>query len=313
MRTALPFSLQPSRGVRGRGARPVVAAGTFAWPDLPAGTWERHARNDFSGATGVEGAEPITWDKSDFYTRSGAGTHGYEAQVTDPSSPPPDGGSSFGRFWFGAGWEKDGEACARRASPELSNNIAAREVVVRLVVRMSSDWVGHSSGVNKLGFVGFYSPFCAALILNFLCNGDGTVRPELRTQTAVGEAGHFVNLTSNVPPYESGAYTVDRNEWTAWDLHLISNSEPQAEDGYARLKLWKESDPVFRTIIDTDLAPHSGAFELMSEPDSDHLIDYTNMYPIYGGRISSHGPLPADQHIDVSLQEAHRRTDFPGA
>jgi hypothetical protein len=98
------------------------------------------------------------------------------------------------------------------------------ELYVSFWLKLSSNWQGHSSGVNKILFAWIHGD--ASVYLSAQGSGSGTLRPQVRLQ-AVPDGSH--NLAWNV-----NNVSIERGKWHHWEVQLVSNSGGE-KNGVARL------------------------------------------------------------------------------
>jgi hypothetical protein len=98
------------------------------------------------------------------------------------------------------------------------------ELYASFWLKLSDNWQGHSSGVNKVVFAWIHGD--ASVYLSAQGSGSGPLRPQIRLQ-AVPDGSH--NLSQNVE-----SIAVERGKWHHWEFQLISNSEGN-RNGVARL------------------------------------------------------------------------------
>lgn len=203
------------------------------WPDLPTGTWEQDFINNFSGLHG----QTSQWTQFGTIYNPPSQLSGVEDHLTDLNFP--FGTSDFIRIHYAQGWPGNGVGPDNLSS--TSNRFNHIEIIVRFIFRMSLNWQGHSSGVNKLGFI-WSSGASAGPVLYFSPNGVGAVslQPQWRAQPA--------SNNENYPPNVVGeeGYTINRGEWVAVWSHIRGDSPATSEVGsFLNVKIWKESRPTF--------------------------------------------------------------------
>jgi hypothetical protein len=100
------------------------------------------------------------------------------------------------------------------------------EIYISFWLRLSDNWQGHSSGVNKVGFAWIHGD--ASVYFSAQGGGSGSLRPQIRLQ-AVPDGAR--NLDANAT-----SVAIDRGRWHHWEVQLIANSGGNA-NGVARLWL----------------------------------------------------------------------------
>ena len=147
-----------------------------------------------------------------------------------------------------------------------------REVYLSFWVKLSENWYGNSSGVNKVFFI--WSHGKPAVYLSAQGAGNQVLEPQIRIQDSPEGAR---NLRPNVA--SSG---LQRGRWHRWEIILKANT-PGVADGAARW--W---------IDGTEVGHYSGIrFSGASEPSG---WEYVVWNPTYGG---SGDPVPHDQWMWV--------------
>jgi len=127
--------------------------------------------------------------------------------VQDASAPFSPSG--VGQQRFAAGMSGGGSPAVAEKGIGSKNTI-----YVSYWVKISSNWVGHSSGVNKQIFV--WSDGQPTVYTSAQGTGSGNLSPEVRLQGS----GGTINLTPNVV---SNA-TFTRGVWHHWELVLVGNT-----------------------------------------------------------------------------------------
>jgi hypothetical protein len=145
-----------------------------------------------------------------FNDQGTAGTdYVFEQDPTAPGSPP-----NVVKQIFQAGYPAgDSPANFGRTFP------ARRTVYVRYYVKLSSNWQGHGSLVNKQLFI--WSNGQPTVYVNARGSGSGTLQPEVRIQS-----GFALSMGPNVAP--NAVFT--RGEWHKWEIVLVGNTAG-ASDG----------------------------------------------------------------------------------
>lgn len=133
------------------------------------------------------------------------------------------------------------------------------EIYISFWLKLSDNWQGHSSGVNKIGFVWIHDN--AAVYFSAQGSGSGTLRPQVRLQDVPDGAR---NLAAN-----AGNPAVRRGEWQRWEVQLIANSGGQA-NGVSRLWLDGELVSDYRDVR-------------FSSASQGRTWQHLYWYPVWGG------------------------------
>jgi hypothetical protein len=136
-------------------------------------------------------------------------------------------------------------------------------------VKLSSNWVGHSSGVNKQIFV--WQEDQPGVYTTTQGSGTGRLSPEIHLQGT----GGTVNLEPNVLP----TFAFTRGVWHRWELLLVNNSAGQSN---GRATWW----------IDGTLVGDRTAVRFSSGGGPFNLFQWS---PTYGGMEGN--TVPADQFM----------------
>jgi hypothetical protein len=133
------------------------------------------------------------------------------------------------------------------------------EIYISFHMKLSENWQGHESGVNKLGFVWIHDD--ASVYFSAQGSGNGTLRPRIRLQAVPDGA-------RNLEPNVSDA-SVNRGEWHRWEIQLIANT-PGTANGVARIWLDGQLISEHHDIL------YSGASQ-------DNVWQQVYWYPVWGG------------------------------
>ena len=93
-----------------------------------------------------------------------------------------------------------------------------RQLYLSFWVKLSSNWQGHGSGVNKIGFVWLHGN--PVVYFSAQGSGSGPLEPQIRLQNTPAGAR---NLTPNL-----GGAVHTRGEWHRWEIVLVVNDGDQA-------------------------------------------------------------------------------------
>jgi hypothetical protein len=144
---------------------------------------------------------------------------------------------------------------------------------VHMWVKLSSDFDGHSTGINKLAFLGTQASNAAEIYINADCSGSGTCRLELIKQNPAPSPTHTFrwndrdNDTSPTP--SSSDAVIARGEWTQLEFLFFSPTSSRGE-----VHAWVDGTEVLQ--FDN--------YQLLSSDWSELKI-----YPIWGGNGDSVG------------------------
>ncbi len=178
---------------------------------------------------------------------------GVDVDVDAPGSPPYVGRATFPR---GLG---DG------VSPIwMQRKIDAsgfRQIFVSFWFKLSDNWQGHATGVNKIGFAWMHGK--PVLTFAAVGSGVGPLVSQIRLQDVRYERAR--NLTSNMLPTP-----LKRGTWHRWEMLLVSN-RPDMRDG--EIRWW----------IDGALAGDYGNV-VLAGPEEDDVWEIVTWRPVWGGR-----------------------------
>jgi hypothetical protein len=146
-------------------------------------------------------------------------------------------------------------------SPLVTWHTAPRinEIYISFHMKVSSNWQGHGSGVNKLGFVWIHDD--ASVYFSAQGSGSSALRPRIRLQDVPGGS---TNLAAN-----AGDPEIERGKWHHWEIQLVANT-PGRPDGVARLWLDGELVTDYRDVT------YSGAGQT-------NEWQAVYWYPVWGG------------------------------
>ncbi len=136
--------------------------------------------------------------------------------VTDPSAPGSPPFVAEARYPVGFG---DG-----RSPLYLERDIASEELsrlYVCLWVKLSENWQGHDTGVNKIGYV--WADGKPVVSLVSVGAGDAALVPQIRLQDLPSRLASARNLEPD------GGVTVRRGAWHRWEVLLVMNDGAEAD------------------------------------------------------------------------------------
>jgi hypothetical protein len=168
-----------------------------------------------SGRTEPAGFTTVT-DRS-FNARGESGWSVYGSQfeiVADPTAPASP--TSVGRIRYPAGFGGGYEPAMTTLTGVDARGYT--QLYLSFWVKLSSNWQGHSSGVNKIGFVWLHNN--PTVYFSAQGSGSGPLQPQIRLQNTPDGAR---NLTPNVANLE-----FTRGEWHKWEVLLVVNAGGQA-------------------------------------------------------------------------------------
>ena len=177
------------------------------------------------------------------------------SDATAPKSP-----SSVGQGAFLAGYRGED---APLVTDFTFGDRGHRGIYVSFWVKLSENWQGHNSGVNKIGFAWIDDD--PKVVFNARTVDDGPIAPQIRIQgTEMGPDG-ALNLDPNV----RSDVRMQRGQWHHWEVVLRSNTDSNA-DGEIHWWLDGEKAGEYRNVAFTN-AVEGKVWEVVS------------WYPIWGG------------------------------
>lgn len=126
-------------------------------------------------------------------------------------------GSTAGVIRFPRGFR--GGRTPAWATFEGLGELGFRELYVSFLVKLSSRWQGHRTGVNKIGFIWMHDN--PVVVPNHHTTGRGPIASEIRIQDTPAGAR---NLSSNVRRIR-----LRRGVWHRWEILLRANSVDRAD------------------------------------------------------------------------------------
>lgn len=174
------------------------------------------------------------------------------ADATAPRSP-----GSVGVVRFPAGFQ--GGESPTWSYRDISGGDYTR-VYVSFWLKLSEGWQGHSSGVNKIGFVWAHGK--PVVYPNILGTGSGRLGSEIRIQDVPDGAQ---NLAANVSDV-----AIQRGKWHRWEVVLIANTGGQAD---GEVHWW---------IDGRKAGAHQGV--RFASASQEHAWSTVTWRPIWGGR-----------------------------
>jgi hypothetical protein len=188
---------QPATG----GAGPNEPAGFTPYTDryfneMPEPGWGAQAQPDVPG--GLEMMPIVVQDPSAPVSQPNVGQITYRAGFTGAGYAP-------GQTWTGGGLLE----------------LGWKQIYVRFAVKLSANWEGHASGVNKVGFIWMNNNNPVAYF-SAQGVGDGPLRSQVRL-TGMPLPVTELNLTQNLA---DPVFT--RDQWHLWEVVLIANTGAQS-------------------------------------------------------------------------------------
>jgi hypothetical protein len=218
---------------------------------------------------------PFSALNEDGWTNTGSSDYKIVADATAPKSP-----SNVGQIRFPAGF---GSGNAPAVLEKVWSG-TQKTLYVSFWVKLSSNWIGNTAGVNKIFH--FWIGGSNRLVLNARGVGTGKLLTEVELQgiTAGGnyDAGTTALFTANLGP--SGELV--RNQWLHWEAVFVGNSSGTANGS---VDWWVNGTKV----------GHYGGLQFVSGAGYWQEMEWS---PTYGG---AGAVVPADQyqwidHIYVS-------------
>ena len=105
------------------------------------------------------------------------------------------------------------------------SSLGYRKLYVSFSVKLSSNWQGHKSGTNKIGFL--WLDGHPGIFFNARGSGSGTLEPTVSMQ---GTPQGAANLVPNV-----GNNPVKRGQWQKWEAVILLNGSGQSN---GEIHLW---------------------------------------------------------------------------
>jgi hypothetical protein len=160
----------------------------------------------------------------------------------------------------------DGEGGINRLWTPRVPGGSAREAYIHAWWKISENWVGHPSGVNKVFYL---SDRKHSIIVAVSCSGaGGPIGVRVVTQGSLKSKSYF-----------GGKGKIQRGKWQEWELLLRA---PEPGGGNVSLLIWIDG----KQVLDVEMEPR--------EPNVDNRFTHLNLDPIWGGRK---GSLPEEQYF----------------
>jgi hypothetical protein len=193
------------------------------------------------------------------------------AIVQDPTAPhsPPN----VYRMLYTKG-PHDGEGSVNRLWTVKPPGGLVRAMYVHFWWKVSENWYGHPSGVNKMLFLTtvYRRGGNTGVVVETGNRGTGSLQVRVVTQGALETANYFANVNTE-------AKEIKRGTWQEWEV-LVRAPETGKND--AELHLWLDRVKVIES-------------KMPFLEDAKHkLFERINLDPIWGGR---NGALPEEQYF----------------
>jgi uncharacterized protein YjdB len=185
-----------SEGQSGSAALTVTVLPPQLWPNEPAGFTTVVDRP-------FDAVAELGWNASALLTLA--------TDLTAPKSGP-----LVGQITFPAGFAGGYEPAATWTGGVDSRGFT--RMYLSFWVKLSSNWQGHNSGVNKIGFVWMHDN--PVVYFSEQGSGSGTLEAQIRLQNTPAPAR---NLTPNL-----AAVSLTRGQWHRWEVVLVANAGDQA-------------------------------------------------------------------------------------
>ena len=202
------------------------------------------------------------------------------AGATAPRNPPGSP-NSIGEVIDYAGMTLTGIAAGGMNGPSFLAN-GWRGIYLCYVVQLSSNWVSHPSGVNKIGFANING------FPMFYLTAQSAANWELHTQdTQADPLGGQRNLTANL-----ASAPVTKGLWQKIQVQLVANT-PGLADGTARAWLTNYNNAGQVTVGPTKTHEYTNVGWVGA--GGNPSWQFVNWSPIFGGNTS--GTLAAAQYM----------------
>ncbi len=255
-----------------------VAGPPPPYPNLPQGyAFPPGYVDEFTDSTLAEGIYSVqggTVTQRDAATYTPVG--GVFAPGSPPASPPYVGEIAYPTGFAGGG------APGNLQAADFSS-AGYTHLYIAMTIQLSSNYYGHSSGVNKTIYAWIHNNPCFYLAAYGI--GSGTLTWQMRLQN-LGLGTSAVNLPANL----GQDATVTRGSWQRVELELISNT-PGAFDGVARMWLTTYNSSGDIVSGPTKVAEYTNVG--WSGAGQSATWNYIQWTPIWGG---VGGTIPAQQY-----------------
>ncbi|HMJ58527.1 MAG TPA: Ig-like domain-containing protein [Gemmatimonadales bacterium] len=185
-----------SEGQNGSAALTVSVLPPQLWPNEPTG-FTTVVNRPFDAVA------ELGWGASSLLT--------LVTDLTAPKSAPLVGQITF-PAGFGGGYEP------AATWTEGVDSRGFTRMYLSFWVKLSSNWQGHNSGVNKIGFVWMHDN--PVVYFSEQGSGSGNLEAQLRLQNTPAPAR---NLTPNL-----AAVSLTRGQWHRWEVVIVANTGDQA-------------------------------------------------------------------------------------
>lgn len=251
-----------TRGRRRAEGQPIMGAEEAA---------SRAARRGKGGPNEPAGLKPLTLREFGGRVEEGwddRGGRGFEI-VEDPSAPgsPPH----IGRAIYPSGFLSG-------RGPIMTSFVIPgkpRTLYMAFWMRLSDNWVGHRTGVNKVFHIWIAGR--NRVYLSAQGKGDGPYAPQVNLQGIPGP-----QIARNLRPSRGSGVGIRRGQWVRWELLMRANDPGQRD---ARVEWW----------INGQLAGSESGFALVGR-EGDPVWERVSWNPTWGG---AGPPLRAQMSMDM--------------
>jgi len=221
---------------------------------------------------------PAGW--TEYNNNSNSHPNGFHMTIEQDATAPRSPSNVYSRNLPSGISGGGGNAIVRTSS--FSKN----EVYVHYWIKLSTNWHGHSSGVNKVGFIGSVDGPGTPLVHMASGSNDNPLRFRFGQQAASGVTPQYRNYNyddadNEVSPTSEQAEIV-RGEWTEIEFHLVGN-DPGATN--AEIHAWVDQVKTLQFTGHQILGTNANG-----------NYKWFDFYPIWGGTGDT---LPVDQEMQI--------------